>query len=93
MQRGSGRLVVDEAGSAVLVLDSVPPVPAGKTYQAWVITGDTPVSAGVFSAAGDTAVVPIPQPVPPGAVVAVTVEPDGGVSSPTQAPVIASDPV
>jgi anti-sigma-K factor RskA len=93
MQSGSGRLVVNDAGTAVLVLDAVPAVPAGKTYQAWVITNGTPVSAGVFSATGDKAVVPIPEPVTPGAVVAVTIEPDGGVSSPTQAPVIASDPV
>jgi anti-sigma factor RsiW len=93
MKSGSGRLVVNDAGKAVLVLDAVPPVPSGKTYQAWVITNDTPVSAGVFTATGDKAVVPISQPVPPGAVVAVTVEPDGGVSTPSQAPVIASDPV
>jgi anti-sigma-K factor RskA len=93
MQGGSGRVVVAEDGSAVLVLDAVPAVPAGKTYQAWVITDNTPVSAGTFSASGDKALVPIPQPVPSGAVVAVTVEPDGGVDVPTQAPVMASDPV
>ncbi len=93
MQSGSGRLVVNEAGRAVLVLDAVPAVPAGKTYQAWVITNNTPVSAGVFSASDSKAIVPIPQPVPTGAVVAVTVEPNGGVTSPTQAPVMASNPV
>ena len=93
MNGGSGKVVVDEKGTAVLVLNALPSAPAGKTYQAWVITNNTPVSAGVFSSTGDKAVVPIPQPVPSGAVVAVTVEPDGGVSAPTQAPALASDPV
>jgi anti-sigma-K factor RskA len=93
MNGGSGKVVVDGSGTAVLVLDALPAAPAGKTYQAWVITDDTPVSAGVFAPTGDRAVVPIPQTVPAGAVVAVTVEPDGGVSAPTQAPVISSDPV
>lgn len=93
MQSGAGRLVVNDEGKAVLVLDAVPTVPPGKTYQAWVIANNMPVSAGVFSANGDHAVVSIPQTVPSGAVVAVTIEPDGGVTSPTQAPVMASDPV
>ena len=93
LQSGTGRLVVNDAGTAVLVLDAVPSVPDGKTYQAWVITNNTPVSAGVFSATGSRAVVPIPQPVRSGAVVAVTIEPDGGAPTPTQTPVIASDPV
>ena len=39
------------------------------------------------------AIVPIPQAVPDGAVVAVTVEQAGGASSPTLPPVAASDPV
>ena len=93
MNGGSGKVVVDDAGTAVLVLNALPPAPAGKTYQAWVITDNTPVSAGVFAPTGDHAVVPIPQTVPAGAVVAVTIEPDGGVSAPTQAPAMTSDPV
>jgi len=93
MNGGSGKVVVDDSGAAVLVLNALPAAPAGKTYQAWVITDNTPVSAGVFAPRGDRAVVPIPQAVPDGAVVAVTIEPDGGVSAPTQAPAMTSDPV
>ena len=85
--------VLDDAGTAVLVLNALPSAPAGKTYQAWVITDNTPVSAGVFAPTDERAVVPIPQAVPAGAVVAVTIEPDGGVSAPTQAPAMSSDPV
>jgi len=93
MQSGSGRLVVAGDGSAVLVLDRLATVPSGKTYQAWVVQGQTPVSAGTFESTGGRAVVPIPQSVPAGAVVAVTVEDAGGASSPTLPPVAASDPV
>ena len=93
MQSGSGRLVVAGDGSAVLVLDQLAAVPSGKTYQAWVVKGQTPVSAGTFASADGHAIVPIPQSVPSGAVVAVTVEQAGGASSPTLPPVAASDPV
>ena len=93
MQSGSGRLVVASGGAAVLVLDDLAAAPAGKTYQAWVVKGRTPVSAGTFEAHGTHAVVPIPQAVTTGAVVAVTVEQAGGASSPTLPPVAASDPV
>ena len=47
----SGRLVVDGDGRAVLVVSDVPPVPAGKTYQVWVIDDGRPVSAGLFAPA------------------------------------------
>ena len=93
LQSGSGRLVVDGAGAAVLVLDDLPAAPAGKTYQAWVVKGQTPVSAGTFESTNERAVVPIPQAVPDGAVIAVTVEKAGGASSPTLPPLAASDPV
>lgn len=93
LQSGTGRLVVAGEGAAVLVLSKLADVPAGKTYQAWIVEGQTPVSAGTFEIANGTAIVPIPQPVPDGAVVAVTVERAGGASSPTLPPVAASQPV
>ena len=75
------------------MLDDLPAAPAGKTYQAWVVEGQTPVSAGTFVTTDGQAVVPIPQSVPEGAVVAVTVEESGGATSPTLPLVAASDPV
>jgi anti-sigma-K factor RskA len=92
MQAGSGKLVVAGDGSAVLVLDDLSDAPAGKTYQAWVVQGTTPASAGTFSARDGRAVVALPQPVPAGAVVAVTVEPAGGATAPTLPAVAASQP-
>jgi anti-sigma factor RsiW len=93
LQSGSGRLVVNGDGGAVLVLDDLAAAPAGKTYQAWIVDGQTPISAGIFDTADKQAIVPIPQSVPNGAVVAVTVEKAGGASSPTLPPLVASDPV
>jgi anti-sigma-K factor RskA len=85
--------VVGGGGEAVLVLNDLPTAPAGKTYQAWIVHDETPVSAGTFESTNDQAVVPIPQAVPEGAVVAVTIEESGGASSPTLPPLAASEPV
>jgi anti-sigma-K factor RskA len=61
------------------------------TYEAWVIEGEQPVQAGLFSGGDDRAtVVPLDAPVPAGAIVAVTVERAGGVPQPTQDPIITS---
>ena len=46
LEAGDGRLVVDDEGSAVLVLDALDAAPAGKTYEVWIIDGDTPVPGG-----------------------------------------------
>lgn len=77
------------ARGMVFNASKLPPPPPGKTYQVWVLTADpAPISAGliepdingqvdvVFATPSD-----IPQPV----AVAVTLEPAGGVPSPTGA--------
>lgn len=83
----NGTLVVAPGGQAGLVLSGLSPAPSGKTYQAWVIDGDTVQSAGLFSGGGQ-AIVPLAVPVPGGATVAVTVEKAGGAAAPTQQPSI-----
>jgi anti-sigma factor RsiW len=93
LESGSGRVVVDADGSAVLVVDDLAAAPAGKTYQAWVVEGQTPVSAGTFDTTDRQAIVPLPEPVPAGAVIGVTMENAGGASSPTLPMLAASDPV
>jgi anti-sigma-K factor RskA len=89
----TGRLVVGQDGRAVLVVSSPPPVPAGKTYQVWVIDGGHPVSGGLFAPAEGTLAIPVDGKVGEGSVVAVTVEDDGGATAPSGKPVIASAPV
>ena len=84
-----GAVAVAPDGSAAIAL-TVPPAPSGKTYEAWVIEGGTPKPAGVFDGNTGMTVVDIERSVPPGAVVAVTVEAAGGVDQPTQKPMAAT---
>jgi len=66
---------------------NLPPLPAGRTYQLWVLTAQpAPISAGLLrpDSSGRASVmfntpVDIPQPT----AMAVTIEPEGGVASPT----------
>jgi anti-sigma-K factor RskA len=83
-----------ERGGLVLFATNLKPLPAGKTYQLWVIpaSGKAPVSAGLFhpdSAGMATLVLP---PIPPGIAAkafGVTIENDGGAESPTM-PIVLS---
>jgi anti-sigma-K factor RskA len=88
----SGQLVVASSGKAALVLCNLRKPPSGKTYQAWVLTGDTPEPAGEFDPRSGCVAVPLDASVPEGTGVAVTVEPDGGSVRPTTTPIIRSQP-
>jgi anti-sigma-K factor RskA len=90
---GATGSVVVSNGRGALVVSQLAPAPAGKTYQAWVIKGGRASSAGTFAGGGRTIVFRLTRPLPAGAVVAVTLEPSGGVEQPTQKPIITSAPV
>jgi len=90
LRAGDGRLVVDEAGQAVLVLDDLGAAPDGKTYEVWVLDGEEKIRAGLFDGGREREVVPVEESVGAGTQVLVTVEKDGGVDAPTTAPVVAS---
>jgi anti-sigma-K factor RskA len=81
----SGSLIVSPAREGTLVVRNLDPAPAGKTYEAWVIKGGTPLPAGTFTGGGRVAFV-LTRPVPDGAIVAVTLERAGGVAKPTTTP-------
>jgi len=49
----------------------------------WVIEGETPEPAGTFAGGGTQTAFALTRPVPEGATVAVTIEPEGGSESPT----------
>lgn len=83
-----GSLVVPANGSAPYLILDLPAAAAGKTWEAWVIRGDTPVRAGVTDDHGVTTLT-LTTGVAPGDTVAVTAEPAGGVDAPTGAPVLA----
>jgi len=88
----SGSLIVTQDDQATLVVRDLPPAPAGKTYEAWVIVSGNPVPAGTFTG-GDRVAFQLTREVANGAVVAVTLERAGGVGRPTTRPLITSEPV
>jgi len=68
------------------VASGLPAVPAGKTYQLWLVAGGKPISAGVFPVdpRGQAALRVGPMPAAPTAeVFAVTLEPAGGLPAPS----------
>ena len=88
---GDGIVAVDPSGRGVLVVRRLPEAPSGKTYEAWVIPdGAAPVPAGTFAGGGATTVVRLRAEVPRGAVVAATVEREGGVRAPTRPPLFSA---
>ena len=73
-------------GRLFLYVENLDPLPAGQTYQIWLIVDGTPVSAGIFDVQADGSARLDGEPLPgfEGTVtVAITVEPAGGVAQPT----------
>lgn len=93
IEGADGRLVVTSEGKAWLALSKLPTAAPGKTYELWVIEGETPRPAGLFPGAPSPTLVQVERPVGKGAVVAVTLERAGGVTRPTTTPVVVSQPV
>jgi anti-sigma-K factor RskA len=86
----SAAVVVGPSGTATLHVSGLAAAPHGKTYEAWIIPpAGRPRPAGLFSD-GESATVRLHGVVPHNAVVAVTLERAGGVSSPTTTPVLSA---
>ncbi len=83
----TARLVYDKTGHAMLIGDKLPSVPRGKAYQLWFIVGKNPPMPGkTFSPddAGDGVLKEqMPKEALDSATFAITVEPEGGSSTPT----------
>jgi anti-sigma-K factor RskA len=84
--QASARAFWSRSRGMVFTASNLPPLPAGRTYQLWVVTGQAPLSAGLLmpdvqGSVNATFNTPpdIPQPV----AMAVTIEPAGGVPAPT----------
>jgi anti-sigma-K factor RskA len=90
-QGARAELVTLEGDRAVLVVENMPPVPEGKTYQIWVIEDDVPKPSGLFEPNQDSVAAIVEQPLNGGDVVAVTVEPEGGSPKPTSDPMLAAE--
>jgi anti-sigma-K factor RskA len=86
--QAAGRALWSRQSGMVFAANNLPPLPAGKIYQVWLVAGGPPVSAGLV-APDETGrsvgifrtTVNVTGPV----TVAVTIEPDGGVPAPTGA--------
>jgi len=70
----------------VFTAANLPPAPAGKAYQVWVVTAQMPISAGLLTTdttGGGTRYYYTPPDIAAPVAVAVTLEPAGGVPAPT----------
>jgi anti-sigma-K factor RskA len=88
-----GGLLVAPDGEAALVVCGLQPAPKDKTYEAWVIEGETPRPAGLFRGGSGCPPVLLEQEVRPGTQVAVTLEPKGGSAQPTGSILVRSEAV
>jgi anti-sigma-K factor RskA len=79
----NGSLIVAKSGQAGLLVCGLAGAPSAKTYEAWVISGKSPVPAGLFRGGNGCSSLLLTQRVPKNATVAVTLERAGGATSPT----------
>ena len=88
LARSSGKLtvVVGRSDRAVLIGSNLAPAPTAKEYEVWVIRAGEPRRAGLFAGGPGKVVIALTRGVPPGATVAVTLEPRGGSNVPTGQP-------
>jgi len=81
-----GRMIWSEREGGVFVAAHLPPLPPGKAYELWAIAGTGPIPAAVFTVDAEGAararVAPLAG-APPVRQFAVTLEPAGGVPSPS----------
>ncbi len=84
--KASARAFWSRSRGMVFTAANLPPLPAGRTYQLWVVTAKAPISAGLLTpnAAGNVSeTISTPQDLPQPVAMAVTIEPAGGVPAPT----------
>jgi len=83
----SARAYWSRARGLVIHAANLPPLPAGRTYQLWVLTSQpAPISAGLLKpddTGAASGVFDTPPDIPTPTAMAVTIEPEGGVPSPT----------
>lgn len=87
-----GKVFVNPSSGVVLMATNLPPAPAGKAYEMWVIPkSGNPVPAGMFQSQTDgsaTHVQPGPVDIASLGAVAVTLEDAAGAPQPTTTPLI-----
>ena len=84
----TAKLTYDNTGRALLATSGLPRAPEGKEYQLWFIVGDKPLPGKTFNpdnGGRSLTTDEVPEAARKSAVFAVTLEPAGGVQSPTGA--------
>jgi anti-sigma-K factor RskA len=85
--RASARAFWSRSRGLVFTASNLPAPPPGRAYQLWVLTSQpAPISAGMLaidSSGRATAMIETPPDIPKPIAMAVTLEPEGGVPSPT----------
>jgi anti-sigma-K factor RskA len=91
-QPPQGKVFLNPKRGVLLLASNLPPAPAGKTYEMWVIpAGGKPVPAGLFQTEADGSGVHLfkgPVDVAGAGAVAVTLEAAEGAPQPTSTPII-----
>ena len=84
----AGRAMWSRQSGMVFAAVNLPPLPAGKVYQVWIVAGGPPISAGLVEpdeVGRGVGIFRTPVGVTGPVTVAVTIEPAGGVPAPTGA--------
>lgn len=85
----TGFAVFPATGTGYIVLQGLPAIPGGQTYQAWSLVGGQPASVGLMSVGSDGfAILTGVARLPGTDTVALTVEPAGGSPGPTTQPIV-----
>jgi len=90
-QGPKGKVYIDRARGVLLIANNLPPAPAGKIYEMWVIPkGSKPVPAGLFQSQSNGSALHLQTGAvdPNLAIVAVTLENEPGAAQPTSTPIL-----
>lgn len=91
-QPPQGKVFLNPNRGVLLLASNLPPAPAGKIYEMWVIpAGGRPVPAGLFQSESNGTAVHLqkgPVDVAATGAIAVTLEAEGGAPQPTSQPII-----
>jgi anti-sigma-K factor RskA len=82
----AGRALWSRQSGMVFAANNLPPLPAGKIYQVWLVASGPPISAGLVApdeVGRGLGFFRTPVDVTGPVTVAVTIEPEGGVPAPT----------
>ncbi len=84
--QASARAFWSRSRGLVFTASNLPSLPAGRTYQLWVVTQEMPIDAGLLKPkldGGVNVVYAMPSGITRPVAIAVTIEPEGGVPAPT----------